>query len=649
MSNPLWSPSQQQIEQTQMYQFMQQINQSHGQEMNSYSDLHRWSVTQPETFWNEIWDTFGVIGDKGASPYLANGDKMPGAQWFPQAKLNFAENLLRYRDERTAIVFRNEGEQRVELTYAELYRKVAQVAGGLKQRGVGKGDVVAGFMPNLADTVIAMLATTSLGAIWTSCSPDFGIQGVMDRFGQVKPKVLFTIPAYLYNGKTIDCVEKVGQIADKLDTTEQIVFVPYIQADADISSVRSACWLESFIDTAATELSFEPVSFADPLYIMYSSGTTGTPKCIVHSVGGTLLQHLKEHHLHTDIRREDCLFYFTTCGWMMWNWLVSGLACGCTVMLFDGSPFAPGAKVLWDIAEQEKISVFGTSAKYIAALEKAGVKPRETHNLPDLRAVLSTGSPLAHESFEYVYRDIKEDLLLASISGGTDILSCFALGCPILPVHTGELQCRGLGMDVAIYDDEGQEIAEQKGELVCKTPFPSMPIYFWDDQNGQKYQNAYFAQFDNTWAHGDYGELTAQEGIIIHGRSDAVLNPGGVRIGTAEIYRQVERVEQVLDSVCIGQPWKDDTRVVLFVVLKDDLQLDDALTKEIKQTIRAHTTPRHVPALIIQVAEIPRTISGKIVELAVRKVVLGEKVTNKDALANPEALKLFENLPQLQS
>lgn len=649
MSNPLWSPSQQQIEQTQMYQFMRQINQSHGQQMNTYSDLHRWSVTQPETFWNEIWDTFGVIGDKGASPYLVNGDKMPGAQWFPQAKLNFAENLLRYRDERTAIVFRNEGEQRVELTYAELYRKVAQVAGGLKQRGVGKGDVVAGFMPNLADTVIAMLATTSLGAIWTSCSPDFGIQGVMDRFGQVKPKVLFTIPAYLYNGKTIDCVEKVGQIADKLDTTEQIVFVPYIQADADISSVRSACWLESFIDTAATELSFEPVSFADPLYIMYSSGTTGTPKCIVHSVGGTLLQHLKEHHLHTDIRREDCLFYFTTCGWMMWNWLVSGLACGCTVMLFDGSPFAPGAKVLWDIAEQEKISVFGTSAKYIAALEKAGVKPRETHNLPDLRAVLSTGSPLAHESFEYVYRDIKEDLLLASISGGTDILSCFALGCPILPVHTGELQCRGLGMDVAIYDDEGQEIAEQKGELVCKTPFPSMPIYFWDDQDGQKYQNAYFAQFDNTWAHGDYGELTAHEGIIIHGRSDAVLNPGGVRIGTAEIYRQVERVEQVLDSVCIGQPWKDDTRVVLFVVLKDDLQLDDALTKEIKQTIRAHTTPRHVPALIIQVAEIPRTISGKIVELAVRKVVLGEKVTNKDALANPEALKLFENLPQLQS
>lgn len=649
MSNPLWSPSQQQIEQTQMYQFMQQINQSHGQEMNTYSDLHRWSVTQPETFWNEIWDNFGVIGDKGDNPYLANGDKMPGAQWFPQAKLNFAENLLRYRDERTAIVFRNEGEQRVELTYAELYRKVAQVAGGLKQRGVGKGDVVAGFMPNLADTVIAMLATTSLGAIWTSCSPDFGIQGVMDRFGQVKPKVLFTIPAYLYNGKTIDCVEKVGQIADKLDTTEQIVFVPYIQADADISSVRSACWLESFIDTAATELSFEPVSFADPLYIMYSSGTTGTPKCIVHSVGGTLLQHLKEHHLHTDIRREDCLFYFTTCGWMMWNWLVSGLACGCTVMLFDGSPFAPGAKVLWDIAEQEKISVFGTSAKYIAALEKAGVKPRETHNLSDLRAVLSTGSPLAHESFEYVYRDIKEDLLLASISGGTDILSCFALGCPILPVHTGELQCRGLGMDVAIYDDEGQEIAEQKGELVCKTPFPSMPIYFWDDQDGQKYQNAYFAQFDNTWAHGDYGELTAHEGIIIHGRSDAVLNPGGVRIGTAEIYRQVERVEQVLDSVCIGQPWKDDTRVVLFVVLKDDLQLDDALTKEIKQTIRAHTTPRHVPALIIQVAEIPRTISGKIVELAVRKVVLGEKVTNKDALANPEALKLFENLPQLQS
>ncbi|EAR59594.1 acetoacetate--CoA ligase [Neptuniibacter caesariensis] len=648
MSNPLWAPSQQQIEQSQMYQFMQQVNQQHNTTLDSYSSLHQWTVENPETFWNHIWDDFGVIGNKGNAPFLVDGNKMPGAKWFPEAELNFAENLLKYRDDRTALIFRNEKDIRAEISYKELYTKAAQYAAGLKQRGVGKGDVVAGFMPNIAETVIAMLATTSLGAIWTSCSPDFGIQGVMDRFGQVKPKVLFTIPAYLYNGKRIDCVEKVTQIAERLDTTEQIVFVPYLDQTDDISSVSKSCWLENFIDNSATELSFTPVSFADPLYIMYSSGTTGTPKCIVHSVGGTLLQHLKEHHLHTDIKREDKLFYFTTCGWMMWNWLVSGLACGCTVVLFDGSPFAPSAKVLWDIAEQEGISVFGTSAKYIAALEKAGTKPGTSHNLPNLRAVLSTGSPLAHESFEYVYREIKEDLLLASISGGTDILSCFALGCPILPVHTGELQCRGLGMDVAIFDDEGKEIKEQKGELVCRTPFPSMPIYFWADESGEKYKSAYFAQFDNIWAHGDYGELTQHEGVIIHGRSDAVLNPGGVRIGTAEIYRQVEKVEQVQESICIGQPWQDDTRVVLFVVLKDGIELSAELQKEIKQTIRANTTPRHVPSLIIQVADIPRTISGKIVELAVRKVVLGEAVSNKDALANPEALDLYANLPELQ-
>jgi acetoacetyl-CoA synthetase len=649
MSNPLWRPSAQQIEQSQIYQFMQHINQSHKQQLDNYSALHQWTVENPETFWDEIWDYCGVVGDKGNGPILADGDKMPGAAWYPQARLNFAENLLRYRDEQSAVIFRNEGDQRVELSYAELYRKVAQCAAGLKARGVGKGDVVAGFLPNLPETLIAMLAATSLGAIWTSCSPDFGIQGVMDRFGQVKPKVLFTIAGYLYNRKTIDTLDKVSQIAEKLDSAEQIVFIPYINNDADISAIPNACWLDEFVDASAEELNFEPMAFADPLYIMYSSGTTGTPKCIVHSIGGTLLQHLKEHQLHTDIRREDVLFYYTTCGWMMWNWLVSGLACGCTLVLFDGSPFAPGAKVLWDIAEQEKISVFGTSAKYIAALEKAGVKPGSSHQLDNLRAVLSTGSPLAHESFEYVYRDIKQDLLLASISGGTDIISCFALGCPILPVYTGELQCRGLGMDVAIFDDNGNEIAEHKGELVCKAPFPSMPIYFWNDQNNEKYKSAYFEQFDNIWAHGDYGELTTHEGIIIHGRSDAVLNPGGVRIGTAEIYRQVERVEQVLDSVCIGQPWKDDTRVVLFVVLADGLQLDEELKTTIKQTIRAHTTPRHVPEIIIQVTEIPRTISGKIVELAVRKVVLGEEVTNKDALANPEALKLFENLPELQS
>jgi acetoacetyl-CoA synthetase len=574
---------------------------------------------------------------------------MPGARWFPDARLNFAQNLLRYRDQRPAVIFRGEDDTRIELSHAELYLQVAQLASALRREGVTRGDRVSGFMPNIPATLIGMLATASIGAIWSSCSPDFGINGVLDRFGQVEPKILLTTDGYRYNGKRLNSLERVQGIADQLHSVEKIVVVPFLEATPDISGLDRAVLLPDFIDAQASEIEFEPLPFDHPLYVMYSSGTTGVPKCIVHSAGGTLIQHLKEHILHTDVGRDDCLFYYTTCGWMMWNWLVSGLATGCTLMLFDGSPFAPQPSILWDIAEQEGITVFGTSAKYIAALEKAGVKPRESHNLEKLRSVLSTGSPLAHESFEYVYRDIKHELQLSSISGGTDIVSCFALGCPIRPVYAGELQCRGLGMAVEIFDDNGKPVRGEKGELVCTRPFPSMPIGFWNDEDGQKYHDAYFGQFDNIWAHGDYGEITEHDGLIIHGRSDAVLNPGGVRIGTAEIYRQVEKVDEVLESLCIGQPWDNDVRVVLFVRLKEGFNLTDELIKRIRDTIRANTTPRHVPAKVIQVTDIPRTISGKIVELAVRKVVLGEEVKNKDALANPEALELFRDLPELQS
>jgi len=649
MTAPLWTPDQTRCTRTRIYQFMQQLNRSHALSLDTYDSLYQWSIDDSPAFWGALWDYAGVIASHRGDTVLEHPERMPGARWFPEARLNFAENLLRFRDDRPAVIFRGEDDTRIELSHAELYRQVAQLASALRRQGVTVGDRVSGFMPNIPATLIGMLATTSIGAVWSSCSPDFGINGVLDRFGQVEPKVLLTTDGYRYNGKVLNSLERVQGIADQLNSVETIVVAPFIDAQPDISQLDRAVLWDDFVDSTAEEINFEQLPFDHPLYVMYSSGTTGVPKCIVHSAGGTLLQHLKEHILHTDVGRDDRLFYYTTCGWMMWNWLVSGLATGCTLILFDGSPFAPRPEVLWDIAEQEKISIFGTSAKYIAALEKAGVKPRESHNLSALKAVLSTGSPLAHESFEYVYRDIKADLQLSSISGGTDIVSCFALGCPIRPVYAGELQCRGLGMAVEIFDDEGRPLHGEKGELVCTQPFPSMPIGFWNDPDGRKYHDAYFGQFDNIWAHGDYGEITEHDGLVIHGRSDAVLNPGGVRIGTAEIYRQVEKVEGVQESLCIGQPWDNDVRVVLFVRLQEGLTLDDALIKQIRDTVRAHTTPRHVPAKVIQVADIPRTISGKIVELAVRKMVLGEEVKNKDALANPEALELFRNLPELQS
>jgi acetoacetyl-CoA synthetase len=659
---PLWQPSQARIAQSNLLRFMKYV----GQPAASYDELWQWSVTQASDFWQSVWHFCELKYQQPWMSVLNDGHKMPGARWFSGAKLNFAENLLKHsKSESYALVAHDEQGNRRTLTYKELYLEVAQLASAFRQQGVEAGDRVVGFMPNVPETVVAMLAAASIGAIWSSCSPDFGIQGVMDRFGQIAPKVLIVTDGYFYGGKTLDSLAKVSDICERLPSLEHLVVVPYVQPKsaknlqetvgdlaAQTENIAVSFW-QDFMDVNAHRVEFAALPFDHPLYIMYSSGTTGVPKCMVHSAGGTLLQHAKELVLHTDLTAEDTLFYYTTCGWMMWNWLVSGLMTGATLVLFDGSPFAPDSEVLWRMAEQEKVTVFGISAKYISALEKAGVKPAEKFNLENLKAILSTGSPLAHESFDYVYREIKTDVCLSSISGGTDIISCFALGNPMLPVVRGELQCRGLGMDVAIYSPEGHSLATGKGELVCQTPFPSMPTAFWNDDSGKKFHNAYFASFQNIWAHGDYGELiphdnTGAHGMVIHGRSDAVLNPGGVRIGTAEIYRQVEQIEEVVESIAVGQDWKDDVRVVLFVVLKPSIKLSQELIQRICNQIRSNTTPRHVPAKVIQVSDIPRTISGKIVELAVRNVIHGRPVTNTDALKNPEALEFYRDLEDLK-
>ncbi|MCP5325738.1 MAG: acetoacetate--CoA ligase [Oceanospirillaceae bacterium] len=650
MQTALWQPDAKRIKNSNLYLFQQFLKQD-GHKFADYAELHKFSIKHPQRFWEYVWKFSSLIKHTDYSSVLKNADKMPGAVWFEGMQLNFAQNLLRYRDNRPALIFYNENGLQEKITYQALYAQVASLALHLKNAGVGKGDRVAGFMPNMPQTVIAMLAATSLGAIWSSCSPDFGEQGVLDRFGQIQPKVLFCADGYLYAGKKIDSLNRVNHICAQLPDLQQLIVVPYLNNTVDLSQTgfdNSILFSETQLNPDA-ELTFTSVPFDHPLYIMYSSGTTGIPKCIVHGTGGTLLQHFKELSLHSDVTDQDVLFYYTTCGWMMWNWLVSGLMTGAALVLFDGSPFHPAQDVLWNMAEAEKISIFGTSAKYIAALEKAGIKPAVTHQLPKLKSLLSTGSPLAHEGFDFVYRDIKADICLSSISGGTDIISCFALGNPTLPVWRGELQCKGLGMNVQVFNESGQSICGEKGELVCCTPFPSMPVGFWNDADGSKYHAAYFSRFANIWAHGDYAEITAHNGLVIHGRSDAVLNPGGVRIGTAEIYRQVEKIPQVLESIAIGQQWQDDVRVVLFVVLRDGVQLSEELIKQIKTTIRQNTTPRHVPAKILQVADIPRTISGKIVELAVRNVVHGEPVKNTDALKNPQALDLFKDLQELQS
>ncbi len=650
MKNALWTPSQKQIEATRLYQFEKFLKDNYKIQFKNYNDLHNWSVADKEVFWKAVWEFCDIRASIQPSATLKGANKFPGACWFPDCRLNFAENLLRFRDDHIALISLLENGTRRTISYAELYQKVTGLAAALKADGITAGDRVAGFMPNIAETVIAMLATTSIGAIWSSCSPDFGINGVVDRFGQIEPKILFSADGYFYNGKMIDSLRRLEEITAKIQSIEKIIVTPLTCDIPDLSSLENAVLFPQYITTEeTTRLPFEQLPFDHPLYVMYSSGTTGVPKCIVHGAGGTLIQHLKELQLHTNVTRDDVLFYFTTCGWMMWNWLVSGLACGCTLLLFDGSPFAKKGRILIDAIDNEQISIFGTSAKFISSLKKVGIKPRESHRLTSLKTILSTGSPLSHEGFEYIYRDIKSDLCLSSISGGTDIISCFVLGNPALPVYSGELQSRGLGMAVEIWDEQGSSVTEQKGELVCITPFPSCPIGFWNDPGNRKFHNAYFDLFDNIWAHGDYGEITDHDGMIIYGRSDAVLNPGGVRIGTAEIYRQVEKVDMVVESIVIGQEWKDDVRVVLFVTLREGIRLDEPLRQRIRTVVRENTSPRHVPAKIIQVDEIPRTISGKIVELAVRNVVHNRPVTNTDALANPEALELYRNLTELQA
>ncbi len=650
MNKPIWEPGADRIERSNISRFMRFVRESTGNEdIRRYAPLYEFSVRAPEKFWPLIWEFCGIRAHGEHEPVLVDRGRMPGARWFPNVTLNFAQNLLRFKDDRAAIVFRNEWNDRREVSYVELHEEVGRLAHALARAGVGVGDRVAGFLPNIPETVIAMLAATSLGATWSSCSPDFGVRGVVDRFGQIAPKVLFTADQYGYGGKRFDCLEKIRGVLDELPGIETLVVVPYGTDAPALDGLRAAIAWPDFVAEESHAPQFASLPFDHPLYIMYSSGTTGVPKCIVHGAGGTLIQHLKELVLHTDLKREDRLFYYTTCGWMMWNWLVSGLAVGATLVLYDGSPSHPDGNALWDLADEVGISVFGTSAKWISAIEKAGVKPRETHKLTHLKTMLSTGSPLAPESYDYVYRDIKEQLLLASISGGTDIISCFALGCPLLPVYRGELQCRGLGMKVEVLDDAGIPVRGEKGELACTAPFPSMPVYFWNDADGTKYRNAYFSRVPNVWCHGDHALLTEHDGIVIYGRSDATLNPGGVRIGTAEIYRQVEQIPEVLESVAVGQHWGDDERVILFVRLRDGVSLDDALRARIAKQIRANTTPRHVPAKILQVADIPRTISGKITEIAVRDTIHGLPVKNTDALANPRALEFFRGLEALQT
>ena len=643
----LWEPSAERIAAATVSRFIEHVNAKHGAGAEDFESLYDWSVTAPETFWSALWDFSEVIGEKGAR-VLIDGDRMPGAKYFPDAQINFAENLLRRRDAADAIVFWGEDKVRRRLSFADLYADVSRTAQALAGVGVGPGDRVAAYLPNMPETIIAMLATTSLGAIWSSCSPDFGVQGVLDRFGQIEAKVLFAVEGYHYNGKQLDTTDKVRDMAAGLPTLEQVVVVPYTRERAPIEAIDKAVHYADFLAAFEPgEIAFRRMNFNDPLYIMFSSGTTGVPKCIVHGIGGTLLQHLKEHKLHSDVRADDRVFYFTTCGWMMWNWLVSGLAAEATLLLYDGSPFYPSGEVIFDFADAERMTLFGTSAKYIDALNQGGLEPMKTHDLSTVRAMTSTGSPLVPESFEYVYAKIKSDIQLSSISGGTDIVSCFVLGNPIGPVWRGEIQARGLGMKVAVWNDDGEPVVGEKGELVCTAPFPCMPIMFWGDPDGAKYHAVYFEKYPNIWCHGDYVELTERGGTVIYGRSDAVLNPGGVRIGTAEIYRQVEKLAEVQEGLVIGQDWDNDVRVVLFVRLTDGVALDDALVDKIKKTIRAGASPRHVPARVLQVADIPRTKSGKIVELAVRNIVHGRAIKNVEALANPEALELFKDRAEL--
>jgi acetoacetyl-CoA synthetase len=650
MAELLWKPSEEQIKKTNMYRFMNFINERFGKDFQEYAPLHHWSIDNISDFWAAFWEFADVIHSKPYDQVVDDDTKMPGAKWFSGARLNFAENLLRYRDDQIALIFKGEAQDSTKMTYAQLYDEVARLASSLKDLGIQPGDRVVGFMPNMPQSIIAMLAATSLGATWSSCSPDFGIKGVLDRFGQIKPRVLFTANGYSFKGKKLDSLERISNILKELPSIEKVVVVPYTEQEADISAVANAVHYQDFLSSeSGLEIEFEQLPFDHPLYIMYSSGTTGLPKCMVQSAGGILVHHLKELMLHSDLKREDTIFYFTTCGWMMWNWLTSSLAVGATLVLFDGNPFHPHPAALWEMAQDEKITAFGTSAGYIAALQNAEVKPGKTYDLTRLRAVLSTGSPLSIEGFKFIYEEVKKDLQLASIAGGTDLNGCFAIGNPMLPVYAGELQCRPLGMDVRAFDEAGNELINEQGELVCCKPFPSMPIYFWDDPDGSKYHNAYFDVYPNVWRHGDFVTVTERGSVVMLGRSDATLNPGGVRIGTAEIYRQLDQMEEIADSVVVGQDWKNDVRVILFVQTAEGVELNDELKNKIKQTIRTNASPRHVPAKIIGVPAVPYTLNMKKVELAVKKVIQGQKVLNKDALSNPEALDYYENIKELQS
>ena len=648
MSKMLWKSTQESIRQTNMFRFMQAINAKHNQAFEDYTALHRWSVDHIPEFWAAWWDVAGIIHSEPYRQVVDDVTQMPGAKWFAGARLNFAENLLRYRDERTALIFKGEGRPSTRMSYAQLYDEVARMAKSLRDLGIRAGDRVVGFLPNMPHATIAMLAATSIGAVWSSCSPDFGIKGVLDRFGQIQPRVIFTADGYLFKGKKIDSLERMAGILRELRSIERVVVVPYTDPNPDIRGVPHAVhWSDFRSRESGLAIEFEQLPFEHPLYIMYSSGTTGLPKCMVQSAGGILVHHLKELILHTNLTRSDTLFYFTTCGWMMWNWLTSALGVGATLVLYDGNPFHPHPGTLWEMAQDEKITVFGTSAGYIGALMNSGVKPRETYDLAPLRAVLSTGSPLSVEGFEFIYRHVKADLQLASIAGGTDLNGCFALGNPMGPVYAGELQCRGLAMDVHAFDAEGKPVISQQGELVCCKPFPSMPIYFWDDPEGRKYFGAYFGVYPGVWRHGDFIEINERGGVLIYGRSDATLNPGGVRIGTAEIYSVVALMPEIVDSVVIGQNWKNDVRVILFVQLPEGESLTEALKKKIRETIRTLASPRHVPAKIIAVPGIPYTLNMKKVEMAVKKVIDGKPVLNKDALSNPDILDFYSNIKEL--
>ncbi len=649
MEQPIWIPSEERIKEANLTGFINLVNERYSIHLNTYGELHKWSVNNIPNFWALMWEFGGVLSSESYKSVVTNINDMLGVKWFPGARLNFAENLLRYRDDRTALTFKGEGRETVRLTYAQLYDQVAHLAEALKQSGVKVGDRVAGFMPNMIETVVAMLATTSLGAIWSSCSPDFGVKGILDRFQQIEPKILFTANAYSYNGKLYDSLERISSVVSEILSIEKVIVVPYTEKSPDISKVPKSILFDDYISVKTkSEIQFEQLPFNHPIYIVFSSGTTDKPKCVVHRAGGILLQHLKELMLNTDMKREDIIFYFTTCGWVMWNWLVSSLSQGASIVLYDGSPFFPDEAALFELIRDERVDIWGTSPRYLSTIEKAGLNPAANYNLESLKTIISTGSPLSVENYQFVYQHIKPDVFLNNISGGTEAIACFGIGNPVGPIYAGEMQGLGLGMNVQVFDDKGVSVTGQEGELVCTAPFPSMPLRFWNDKSNQKYRSTYFEMYPNVWRHGDNARITDKCGLVISGRSDATLKPGGVRIGTAEIYRQVETVEEIQDSLVVGQEWENDVRIILFVKLVKGEVFNEALIQKLRNVIRNNASPRHIPAKIIPVDDIPYTVNGKKVELAVRNIIHGRPVQNRDALANPDALELYKDIRELQ-